>query len=267
MLKFLSFGSGSSGNCYLLESSEESILIDAGVGYRKVKKYFSEYGVNQEKISAIFLTHDHTDHISAVSGLAIYLKIPVFATEIVHQRINTNFRIHKKLPKNLVKPIQKLQPVKIGAFTVEAFDVPHDSADCCGYTITYNDKRFVLITDCGKITEEVSSRALEADYLVLESNYDPQMLETGPYSRYLKDRIRNGHGHLSNVQCALALAENLTSRLKHIWLCHLSQENNKPELALATVCHTLEDAGIRVGEDVKVEALRRTLPTGIFSLT
>ena len=80
MLKFLSFGSGSSGNCYLLESSEESILIDAGVGYRKVKKYFSEYGVNQEKIRAIFLTHDHTDHISAVSGLAIYLKIPVFAT-------------------------------------------------------------------------------------------------------------------------------------------------------------------------------------------
>ena len=157
MLKFLSFGSGSSGNCYLLESSEESILIDAGVGYRKVKKYFSEYGVNQEKISAIFLTHDHTDHISAVSGLAIYLKIPVFATEIVHQRINTNFRIHKKLPKNLVKPIQKLQPVKIGAFTVEAFNVPHDSADCCGYTITYNDKRFVLITDCGKITEEVRS--------------------------------------------------------------------------------------------------------------
>lgn len=260
MLKFLSFGSGSSGNCYLLESSEESILIDAGVGYRKVKKYFSEYGVNQEKISAIFLTHDHTDHISAVSGLAIYLKISVFATEIVHQRINTNFRIHKKLPKNLVKPIQKLQPVKIGAFTVEAFDVPHDSADCCGYTITYNDKRFVLITDCGKITEEVSSRALEADYLVLESNYDPQMLETGPYPLHLRRRIACSTGHLSNTETAEFLRDNSFANLRQLFLCHLSENNNTHELVDSAVSQALQD------KNVPYHILDRRKVNGFFEL-
>ena len=99
MLRFLSFGSGSSGNCYYLESDGESIIIDAGVGIRTLKKYFHDYGINQAKIKSIFVTHDHTDHVAAVPALAAYLHVPVYATPIVHERINTNFRIRNKIPQ------------------------------------------------------------------------------------------------------------------------------------------------------------------------
>lgn len=261
MLKFLSFGSGSSGNCYLLETSENSILIDAGVGYRKMKKHFAEYGVNQEKISAILLTHDHTDHISAVSGLAIYLNVPVYATEIVHHRIRTNYKIHRKLPKELVKPIEKYKPFGIGAFTIEAFDVPHDSADCSGYTICHGDKRFVLVTDCGNITDEVSARALEADYLVFESNYDPQMLENGPYPMYLRRRITCPTGHLSNTEAADFFRGGNFPNLRQIFLCHLSENNNTHELAKAAISQALS------GKNIPYHILDRRKVNGFFELT
>ena len=261
MLKFLSFGSGSRGTCYLLESHENSILIDAGVGSRKMKKHFAEYGVNQEKISAILLTHDHTDHISAVSGLAIHLNIPVYATEIVHQRIKTNFKIHRKLPKELIKPIDKYKPFGIGSFTVEAFDVPHDSADCSGYTIYHGDKRFVIVTDCGRITDEVSARALEADYLVFESNYDPKMLESSPYPMHLRRRIASPMGHLSNTETANFFSKGNFPNLRQIFLCHLSENNNTHELAETAISRALQ------GKNIPFHILDRRKVNGVFELT
>ncbi len=260
MLRFLSFGSGSSGNCYLLESSEGSILIDAGVGYRKIKKYLVEYGVNSAKIAAIFLTHDHTDHISAVSSLSAYLKIPVYATSSVHHRVKTNFRIHVKLPAKFVMPIEKYIPIGICGFTVEAFDVPHDSADCSGYTICYGDKRFVIVTDCGRITDEVRQRAQEADYLVLESNYDTQMLESGPYPLHLRKRIAGATGHLSNGETADFLRSGTFPNLKRLFLCHLSENNNTPELAEMAASKALE------GSEVKLHVLDRRKVNGYFDL-
>lgn len=240
MFRFLSFGSGSSGNSYLLDSSEGSILIDAGVGYRKMKKYFAEYGVNCEKIKAIFLTHDHTDHVSAVSSLAIYLNTPVSATKIVHQRISTNFRIHRKLPKNLVSIIEKHKPISICGFTIEAFDVPHDSADCSGYTITYGDKKFVLVTDCGHITDEVKAQVSAADYLVIESNYDQDMLENCPYPEHLRQRIAtSGVGHLSNDETAELLQNGIFPNLREVFLCHLSENSNTKKLVEASVSAVL----------------------------
>ncbi len=260
MLRFLSFGSGSSGNCYLLESSESSILIDAGVGYRKMKKYFVEYGVNMEKIAAIFLTHDHTDHISAVSSMSMYLKVPVYATEIVHHRVRTNYRIHVKLDKERVNIIEKYKPVGVGGFTLEAFDVPHDSADCSGYTVCYGDKRFVLITDCGRITDEVKRRALEADYLVIESNYDSHMLETGPYPMNLRNRISCPTGHLSNNETADFLNGNDFAELKQVFLCHLSENNNMPELVNAAISQALQT------KNVPFHVLDRRKVNGFFTL-
>ena len=117
------------------------------------------------------------------------------------------------------------------------------------------------------MTATLEEQVSLANYIVLESNHDENMLMMGNYPAYLKGRIRGPKGHLSNNTSAHLLAEHATPRLKHVWLCHLSQENNKPELALNTISQTLEMTGIRVGEDVKVEVLRRTLPTGIFSLT
>ena len=244
MLNFISFGSGSSGNCYYLYTQNSGLLIDVGVGTRSLKKAFHDYGLRfVDGFDGILVTHDHADHIKSVGSLSKKFNLPVYATETVHAGMDRNYCMRCKLAhSNRMKVV-------------------------VGYLIEADGVVFCLLTDVGTITDEMKSIISRANYLVIEANYDPQMLETGPYPRYLKDRIKNGHGHLSNTQCAQALAENLTHTLKHVWLCHLSQENNKPELALNTISQTLEMTGIRVGEDVKVEVLRRTLPTGIFSLT
>lgn len=261
MFRFLSFGSGSSGNSYLLESPEGSIIIDAGVGYRKMKKYFAEYGVNREKIKAIFLTHDHTDHIAAVSSLATYLNAPVSATSIVHQRINTNFRIHRKLPPKLVSVIEKYKPVSVCGFTIEAFDVPHDSADCSGYTVAYGGRKFVLITDCGHITDEVRARGAEADYLVIESNYDQDKLESCPYPMHLRQRIAaSGVGHLSNQATAELLRNGNFPNLREVFLCHLSENSNTRELAEASVSAALS------AKHIPFHILERRAVCGFFEL-
>ena len=260
MLRFLSFGSGSSGNCYLLESSESSILIDSGVGYRKMKKYFAEYGVNMSKISAIILTHDHTDHISAVSSMSMFLNVPVYATETVHHRVRTNFRIHVKLDKSRVKVIEKYKPFGIGEFTIEAFDVPHDSADCSGYTVCCGNKRFVLVTDCGHITDEVKRRILETDYLVMEANYDAEMLENGPYPMRLRRRISCPTGHLSNGETASFLKENSFAALKQVFLCHLSENNNTPEIVNAVIADALCE------KKIPFHVLARRKVNGFFNL-
>lgn len=260
MLRFISFGSGSSGNSYLLESSEDSILIDSGVGYRKMKKYFAAYGVNCEKIRAIIVTHDHTDHISAVSSMAIYLRVPVLATSIVHHRISTNYRIHTKIPSSQVRIVEKYMPVAVGGFTVEAFDVPHDSADCSGYTITYGDRNFVIVTDCGHITDEIERRANAADYLVLETNYDQDMLDNGPYPYLLRKRISSAVGHLSNSAAADFLSTHSLKYLKHLFLCHLSENNNTLESVKDAIDNVMK------GRDVRYDILERHKVCGFFEL-
>lgn len=268
MLNFISFGSGSSGNCYYLYTQNSGLLIDVGVGTRSLKKAFHDYGLRfVDGFDGILVTHDHADHIKSVGSLSKKFNLPVYATETVHAGMDRNYCMRCKLAHSNRMKVVKGQSFNVGDFSITPFNVPHDSSDNVGYLIEADGVVFCLLTDVGTITDEMKSLISRANYLVIEANYDPQMLETGPYPRYLKDRIKNGHGHLSNTQCAQALAENFTHTLKHVWLCHLSQENNKPELALNTISQTLEMTGIRVGEDVKVEVLRRTLPTGIFSLT
>ena len=268
MLNFISFGSGSSGNCYYLYTQNSGLLIDVGVGTRSLKKAFHDYGLRfVDGFDGILVTHDHADHIKSVGSLSKKFNLPVYATETVHAGMDRNYCMRCKLAHSNRMKVVKGQSFNVGDFSITPFNVPHDSSDNVGYLIEADGVVFCLLTDVGTITDEMKSIISRANYLVIEANYDPQMLETGPYPRYLKDRIKNGHGHLSNTQCAQALAENFTHTLKHVWLCHLSQENNKPELALNTISQTLEMTGIRVGEDVKVEVLRSTLPTGIFSLT
>lgn len=242
--RFLSFGSGSSGNCYLLESSEGSLLLDAGVGFRRVKKYFAAYGVNSSRLQGIVLTHDHTDHVAAVALLAINLGIPVYATAAVHSRIATNYHIHRKLPASLVRTIDKGVPFSLAGFTLEAFPVPHDSADCSGYVIEREGRRFVVVTDCGNVTPEVKSHAEEADYLMLEANYDAHMLETGPYPRHLKERIAGALGHMSNSDAARLLGEGSFLKLREVMLCHLSENNNTHALAAEAVSKVLREKGV-----------------------
>jgi phosphoribosyl 1,2-cyclic phosphodiesterase len=156
--------------------------------------------------------------------------------------------------------------LKLGDFTVEAFPVPHDASENMGYEIQAEGVTFVMITDIGAVTDEIKERISHANYLVIEANHDVEMLMSGPYPEYLKKRILGGSGHLSNEECAHALAENMTEKLKHVWLCHLSEENNHPELARKTVETIMRSYGIIAGKDVQLDVLRRTMPSEVYEL-
>lgn len=263
MLKFISFGSGSSGNCYMLFTDTDALLIDVGVGGRTLKKLFKDRGLSLHNVHRILVTHDHADHIKAVGVISQDYNLPVYATEEVHAGIRKNYCVRKKVPPTLEVPIRKDVTLQLGEFEVTPFGVPHDSSDNVGYRVRCCGVTFCLITDAGCVTPEMKHYIAEANYLVIEANHDEQMLAAGPYPQHLKVRILSPTGHLSNKACAAALVENMTDSLRHVWLCHLSEENNHPELARLTVQQALNECG----SDVKLEVLRRTIPSEIYELT
>ena len=267
MFKFISFGSGSCGNCYYLYTENDGLLIDVGVGTRSLKKHFSDYGLHMlNGFSSILVTHDHADHIKSVGSLSKKFDIPVYATRLVHSGMDRNYCMKMKLAQANRRYVVKGELFEASGFRITPFAVPHDSSDNVGYMIEHEGVVFTLLTDVGHITEEMKTIIKNTNYLVIESNYDLQMLQNGLYPRYLQERIQCGTGHLSNAQCGTTLAENYTHRLKHVWLCHLSEENNHPELARKSIEQVLMDAGVKVGNDLLLDVLRRKQPTGVFEL-
>jgi phosphoribosyl 1,2-cyclic phosphodiesterase len=266
MLKFISLGSSSSGNCYYLATDNTQILIDAGISVKPLRNDLKERGVMLTDIDAVFITHDHADHIKAVGHLAHDYHLPIYATEEVHRGINRNYCVTTKLTPEHTRLIQKSQTVEIGDLRVTAFSVPHDSSDCVGYRVETNEEIFLVITDIGHATELIQQEVSEANYIVLESNHDVDMLMMGPYPAHLKGRIRSGKGHLSNHETAKILTDYMTENLRHVWLCHLSEENNHPELARKTVDSHLRSFGIIAGKDFQLEVLKRRVPSIIYEL-
>ena len=266
MLRFISFGSGSSGNSYYLYTETDSILIDVGVGIRALKKHFHNYGLRFEDVHHIFITHDHADHVKSVGSLSTDYHLPVYATRKIHVGIERNYCVRKKIAPNHVHVIEKGVPLNVGEFKVTPFGVPHDSTDNVGYFVECEGVTFCLITDVGHITEEMHDFIGRSNYLVIEANHSEEMLLQGHYPQYLKDRILGPNGHLSNVACGHALADYASPGLRHVWLCHLSEENNHPELARKTVEQILRSKGIVVGKDFELEVLRRKTPREIYKL-
>lgn len=266
-LKFISLGSGSSGNCYVLWSPTTCITIDAGLGIRTLKRSLQTAGLDLSMIDATLVTHDHADHIKAVGYMAKDYHIPIYATELVHSGINANYSICIKVAPESQKVIVKDKPFEIGDLRITAFDVPHDSTDCCGYRIEGCGTSITIITDVGHASSTVAAHVRRANHLVIEANHDVEMLRNGPYPAYLKGRITSGRGHLSNMACGQVLADNATPALRHVWLCHLSEENNHPELARKTVDSVLRSYGIITPKDFILEVLRRKIPSEIYELT
>ena len=166
----------------------------------------------------------------------------------------------------MVGIVEKGKTLQLGDFTVTAFAVPHDSADNVGYFIEAEGTNFCLITDAGRVTDEMKQYISRARHLVIEANHDIEMVQGGPYPQFLKERILSGTGHLNNRDSAIAVAENMSEELQNVWLCHLSEENNHPELARKTVESVLRSYGIVAGADIRLEVLKRTTPTGPFEL-
>ncbi len=262
-LSFLSLASGSSGNCYYLGTPEYGILVDAGIGIRTIKKILKDNGIDLSDIMAVLVTHDHADHIKTVGYLGEKLNIPVYTTAAVHQGIEKSRYVDETITASR-HVIEKEVPFTIRDFTITAFEVPHDSSDNVGYLIACGEHKFAFVTDVGHVTDTVRRYVREATQLVIEANYDEEMLRQGSYPAFLKERVAGPMGHLGNHEAAELLAKNYTPKLKDIWLCHLSRDNNHPELAYKTIDIRLFEEGIRVGKDVSLTALKRTTPSDMF---
>ena len=262
-VKFISLASGSSGNCYYLGTENNGILIDAGIGIRTIKKTLKEHNIPMESICGVFIPHDHADHIKAVGHLGEKMHIPVYTTARIHAGINRSYCMTEKLSSS-IRYMEKGEPMMLDDFRLESFEVPHDGTDNVGYCVEVGDKVFSFLTDLGEITPIAAHYICKANYLILEANYDEEMLMMGPYPKYLKERIVSKTGHMSNADTAEFLAEHITEKLRYIWLCHLSKDNNHPELAYKTVEWKLKNKGVVVGKDVQLLALKRNTPSELY---
>ena len=250
----------------MIYTENDALIIDVGVGIRTLKKHMRDYGLSLSQVHRILITHDHADHIKSVGSLSHDCHLPVYATRAVHKGIDGNYCVAKKVEAGNRHYIEAGETYSLGDFRVTPFAVPHDSSDNVGYMVETEETNICLITDAGRVTEDMARYIGKARNLIIEANHDLEMLQQGPYPEYLKRRIVSGTGHLSNLLCGEAIAQHASDQLQHVWLCHLSEENNHPELARKTVETVLRSYGLVAGKDFTLEVLKRTVPTGVFEL-
>lgn len=264
-LIFRCFASGSSGNCYYLGTRQQGILIDAGISARSIQKYLREMGLDFPNIMGVLITHDHADHIRAVGTLGERVHLPIYSTALIHEGIDRNYGVREKL-RTSRRYFEKGKEWELFGMKINTFNVEHDSTECVGYSIDYLGQRFVIMTDCGSVNEEMEAYIRTANHLVIEANHDEHMLLNGPYPTYLKERILSPRGHQSNDTCGEILERNWHPDLRNVWLCHLSLENNDPQLAYDTVASYLEELDILPGTDIFLKPLERTTPSPVYVL-
>ena len=242
-MRFFTLYSGSGGNATYIESGDSAILIDAGKNAKRLCSALSEIGSSIDKIDAIFITHDHADHTSALETLAKKHDIPIHIT-------NKSAEIFEGERYSALHKCLILHPpifeVETGPFRVRSFPTPHDSRMSVGYRIEIDGFAVGVATDLGHVSTEVSDALLGCRAVMLESNHDTDMLESGPYPRFLKQRILSKRGHLSNPDSALFAARLAAAGTRSFLLAHLSAENNTPSLALDEFISAVADPTVKV---------------------
>ncbi len=226
MLEVCALASGSSGNCFFVGSDKGSILVDAGISAREIERRLAQIGRDAASLQGIFITHEHSDHIRGVETLSKKYRIPVYLTEKTLENSNIN-----------VSEFAFVERDKEFAFLglhILPFSKSHDAADPVSYVIRNGEKTASIITDIGYCCENVKKSVTQSNVLILESNHDGFMLTNGAYPKHLKDRIVGNKGHISNYEAALLVLECAKDSLSHVFLSHLSEENNKEEIALRT---------------------------------
>ncbi len=255
MARFCSLFSSSSGNSTFLSAGKTNILIDAGVSAKRLKEALTARDIDPVSIAGIFITHEHGDHISGVRVLASGFNIPVFATEGTLGYLEENGTINGKFPFEVIP----YEGMEIGDMFIKPFHTPHDSRESCGYKISLpHSQSAAIATDIGKITPEIKEHLIGCDLVMLESNHDVGMLQNGPYPYVLKRRILSDVGHLSNVACGDMAAELVEKGTSRLYLGHLSDENNFPDLAFQTSLAAIsEKLGAVPGRDYILEVNKK----------
>lgn len=238
-MRFCSFASGSSGNCEYIGNGQTNIILDAGISTKRIVKGLEEVNVAPENIDGIIVTHEHSDHIK---GLLIYeskYNIPLYATEETLKAID-RYDKDNRIDTSLFHPVKPDREFIIGSMSVKPFSTSHDARDSVCYTISDGNVKIGMATDLGTYDNYVLSNLKESDLLFIEANYDVAMLQAGKYPFSLKKRILSEYGHLSNDMSAKLILQLLGRKVKHVFLAHLSKENNYPELAYESVKYDLE---------------------------
>lgn len=242
ILKIAAIASGSNGNCYYLESAEDAVLVDAGISSKQIVERMTRLGLSLSKVRGVFISHEHSDHIRGLEVFSRKHAIPVFMTEKTYAFWGRPVR------ESVLNFFSPGMPVTLGSLSVHPFLKSHDAAEPCSFSVSSGQKTVAILTDIGSQCANVIDHIRRADALFLESNYDDRMLATGFYPVYLKKRIASDMGHLSNTQAARLALKHASPRLRHVFLAHLSANNNTPEIALKTFREHIEKRS-----DLKVE--------------
>jgi len=262
-LSFYSLASGSSGNSYYLGNEVHGILIDAGISATSTRKYLKSMGIPMQAIMGILITHNHTDHIRGLQVLTRRHYIPVFTTGKIWKSIPGT---QKKISSDSFREIPLKQKFQLAEFDIEAFPVCHDAPETIGFHICAGNKKITIATDLGHICQTAAQYISAANLLVIEANYDEEMLVNGRYPHFLKARIQSDHGHLGNHQTSSFLADMINDDLSIICLAHLSKNNNTPEKVLQTLQQTFSERGITLNGRQRITILNRDMPTNMIRL-
>lgn len=233
--------SSSGGNCVYIKSGGSEYLIDAGVSAKCIEKSLCDIGSTLGNIKAIFVTHEHSDHIKGLETISKYHGIPIYAPPLCCAAL-----CRSPYVAPYVSPLEDGVPVKVENAVFTPFKTPHDSASSCGYVVDLGVKKIGLATDMGYITKKTAEYLTGCEGVIIESNHDVEMLKNGVYPYQLKQRILGNYGHLSNESCASFLPYLVKSGTRYIVLAHLSAENNTPSLAYDEAVNMLEANGITV---------------------
>lgn len=234
-----SLNSGSNGNCYYVGNEQEAVLVDAGISCRETEKRMTRLGLSMQKVRAVFISHEHSDHIRGLGVLARKYRLPVYVTDgTVHHCGD--------LPRELCHSLKGYEVVQIGGLQVTAFPKHHDAVEPHSFVISDGDTRIGVFTDIGAPCDHLIKHFAQCHAAFLEANYDEQMLEQGRYPFFLKRRIRGGKGHLSNAQALQLFINHRPHYMSHVLLAHLSKDNNDPELALRMFADHAGDTHVSV---------------------
>lgn len=260
MLQFCSLYSGSSGNSLFVNSDDTKILIDAGVSGKKISTALEQIGSNINEISAILVTHEHKDHVLSLSTLSKKYNIPVYANEKTWGELNLS-----SFSDSNIKVFTPDKHFTIGNLTILPFRVSHDAADPCGFNIFSDNKKISIATDLGYIDNNIMNSLKDSSFVLLESNYDTNVLQCCSYPLSLKTRIAGPSGHLSNDTAAKTIIHLANYGLKNVMLGHLSKESNFPELAYQTVKNELCSNNISE-KDLQLCVASRFEPSNIINI-
>ena len=236
MFKFCSLYSGSSGNSLFIETQNTKLLIDAGVSSKKIENALTDININPSTLDGILVTHEHIDHVQGLGTLSKKFDLPVFVNQ---ETLDAMPKQKDKISEKNVKTFKISDKFEIGDLEIKPFSIPHDAANPCGFNIWKDNKKISIATDIGHMTNPILKSLEESLFIMLEANYDPEVLRCSPYPFTLKSRIAGPTGHLPNEMAGKTISHLLKSGLKNAMLGHLSKQSNFPELAYKTVVDEL----------------------------